>query len=375
LTNMCFCGNPIGHSGILCTRCEALRVLELDSHATQKEIKTAYRLLIKVWHPDRFQGDATLKYSAEQKLKNVNIAYRILTETSEPKRDWEPAPADTASQTEPGTTKTAADWTPEIDRVTMLSMRLRWTFGLLFKIAVLAFAILIGRYIWIAFDLPGLSGGDMHRVYDAGLDNVQKELPGPQHRFLVAIEHDLRRLGLNGMAASVATELQAEESEATADEPTKPEPASSDKPARKPSGKQSANPPPAPRVIRSYITIGSTRDEVIAKQGPPTTSSEDKLVYGHSELDLKDGAVVGWRIDPASDPIRVKLWPEHSVDTSQTYFTVDSTKDDVLVVQGTPTAFSKDKFEYGGSVVYFHNDRVVSWKNDPTTIPLRIPIP
>jgi len=120
LTNMCFCGNPIGHSGILCTRCEALRVLELDSHATQKEIKTAYRLLIKVWHPDRFQGDATLKYSAEQKLKNVNIAYRILTETSEPKRDSEPAPADTASQTEPGTTKTAADWTPEIDRVTHL---------------------------------------------------------------------------------------------------------------------------------------------------------------------------------------------------------------------------------------------------------------
>ena len=349
-------------------------MLELDSHATQKEIKTAYRTLIKVWHPDRFQGDQTLRYSAEQKLKNVNIAYRILTDTSEPKRSSKPTPPGAASQTEPATTKTAADWTPEIDRATMLSIRLRRMFGLLFKIAVLAFAILIGRYIWIAFDLPGLSSGDMHRVYDAGLDNVQKELPGPQHRLLLAVEHDLRRLGLNGVAASVATAFESDEATAKADEAPQTETATSSKPARKLSAKQSANPPPAPQVIRSYITIGSTRDEVIAKQGTPTSSSEDKLVYGRSELDLKDGAVVGWRIDPASDPIRVKLWPAHSVDTSQTYFTVDSTKDDVLVVQGTPTAFSNDKFEYGGSQVYFHNGRVISLKNDPTTIPLRIPI-
>jgi hypothetical protein len=63
------------------------------------------------------------------------------------------------------------------------------------------------------------------------------------------------------------------------------------------------------------------------------------------------------------------------VDTSQDYFTVDSTKDDVLVVQGTPTAFSTDKFEYGGSEVYFHNNRVVRWKNDLASIPLKVKNP
>jgi len=350
-------------------------VLELDSHATKKEIKTAYRLLIKVWRPDQFKGDESRMYSAEQKLRNVNIAYRILMETSEPpKRSSEPLPTGSAAPAESNTGKTPADWTPQIDRTTLLMMRLRWSFGLFFKIAILIFAIVIGRYIWIAFDLPGLSSGDKHRVYDAGVDNVANELPGPQHRFLVALEHDLRRLGLNRAAASVATELQSEETEAKADETPQTQPASSDKPAKKPSGKQPANSLPATPEIHPYITIGSTRNEVIAQQGTPTESSEDKLVYGRSELDMKDGAVVGWRIDPAFNPIRVKLWPGHPVDTSQTYFTVDSSKDDVLVVQGTPTAFSKDRFEYGGSLVYFHNDRVISWKNDPTTIPLRIPI-
>jgi hypothetical protein len=69
MMNNCFCGNPIEDNGILCTRCTALRVLELDSRATEKQIKDAYRMMIKVWHPDRFQGDESLRWSAEQKLK------------------------------------------------------------------------------------------------------------------------------------------------------------------------------------------------------------------------------------------------------------------------------------------------------------------
>ena len=124
--------------------------------------------------------------------------------------------------------------------------------------------------------------------------------------------------------------------------------------------------------MSSYLTVGSTRDEVLAQQGTPTASSDDKLVYGKSELYLKDGAVIGWRIDPVSSPIRVKLWPEAPVDPGLDFFSYGSSKDAVLAVQGTPTAFSEDKFEYGGSVVYFQNKRVVSWKNDPASIPLRI---
>jgi hypothetical protein len=40
-------------------------------------------------------------------------------------------------------------------------------------------------------------------------------------------------------------------------------------------------------------------------------------------------------------------------------------------VQGTPTFWSENTFGYGGSEVYFKNGKVVNWKNDPESVPLR----
>jgi curved DNA-binding protein CbpA len=57
---------------------EALDVLGLGSRATPVEIKEAYRDLVKVWHPDRFGSDARLRRKAEDKLKQINDAYRVL---------------------------------------------------------------------------------------------------------------------------------------------------------------------------------------------------------------------------------------------------------------------------------------------------------
>jgi hypothetical protein len=128
--------------------------------------------------------------------------------------------------------------------------------------------------------------------------------------------------------------------------------------------------PAAPRKLLPYITVGSTMEEVLAQQGTPTASSEDKLVYGKSVLYFKDGAVIGWRIDPVASPMRVKLWPRSAVDPTLATYSVGSSKDVVLVVQGTPTAFTENKFEYGKSEVYFRNNRVVSWKEDPASAPL-----
>ncbi|MGA2849722.1 MAG: J domain-containing protein, partial [Terracidiphilus sp.] len=154
--NTCFCGNPIGEDGILCTRCAALRVLELDSYATEKQIKASYRLLVKVWHPDRFQNDATLKWEAEAKLKKVNAAYSVLTSTfGNPGRSAKRARADAASQSAPATSNSASTtgWAPEPEPPRTFAMWLHWTSGILIKACILAFVILIGRYLWIAFDL------------------------------------------------------------------------------------------------------------------------------------------------------------------------------------------------------------------------------
>lgn len=57
---------------------EALEILALRPGATPAEVKAAYRDLVKVWHPDRFGGDVRLRTKAEDKLKELNEAYRVL---------------------------------------------------------------------------------------------------------------------------------------------------------------------------------------------------------------------------------------------------------------------------------------------------------
>lgn len=126
-----------------------------------------------------------------------------------------------------------------------------------------------------------------------------------------------------------------------------------------------------PAKLLPYITVGLTRDEVIAIEGAPTASTDNKLTYQGSELYFTNGKVSGWKIDRTSAPIRVKLWPSAPVDPDLDSFGVGSSKNVVLVVEGTPTYFSENKFSYGGSEVYFQNDRVVGWKDDPAGAPLR----
>jgi hypothetical protein len=58
---------------------ECYRLLDLDPGATDEEVKSAWRDLTKVWHPDRFGHDRDVQRRAEEKLKAINEAYeRIL---------------------------------------------------------------------------------------------------------------------------------------------------------------------------------------------------------------------------------------------------------------------------------------------------------
>lgn len=54
------------------------QVLGLRPGASLKEIRQAYRDLARVWHPDRFVHDARLYKLAEEKLKEINVAYEAL---------------------------------------------------------------------------------------------------------------------------------------------------------------------------------------------------------------------------------------------------------------------------------------------------------
>lgn len=53
-------------------------ILEIQDSATLEEVKEAYRLLLQVWHPDRFHHSPTLLAKAEQKSGKINVAFETL---------------------------------------------------------------------------------------------------------------------------------------------------------------------------------------------------------------------------------------------------------------------------------------------------------
>ena len=81
---------------------DALDVLALRPGATAMEIKEAYRDMVKVWHPDRFGSDPRLRQKAEDKLKQINMAYEVLVSGSGTDEAF-------AAKPERGTDSTAGD--------------------------------------------------------------------------------------------------------------------------------------------------------------------------------------------------------------------------------------------------------------------------
>lgn len=60
-----------------------LDILGLKHGASPDEIRTAYRELVKVWHPDRFADDKNLQVKAQEKLSEINRAFEELSRPAE----------------------------------------------------------------------------------------------------------------------------------------------------------------------------------------------------------------------------------------------------------------------------------------------------
>ena len=61
--------------------------LELPQDASIQDVRQAYKDLVNIWHPDRVGDNARLKKKAEEKLKDINLAYEELNSfLSSPKK-------------------------------------------------------------------------------------------------------------------------------------------------------------------------------------------------------------------------------------------------------------------------------------------------
>lgn len=66
-----------------------LSLFDLDHNFNENDLKSAYRTLSKVWHPDRFESNRKLRDKAEEKFKEINNGYQFLKEHLETKNSYE----------------------------------------------------------------------------------------------------------------------------------------------------------------------------------------------------------------------------------------------------------------------------------------------
>ena len=83
-------------------------ILEIPESATPEEIKQAYRLLLQVWHPDRFHHNPDLLAKAEKKTREINAAFTTLSNPALKQRYDEGRPTSRARQ-EPHKRKPSGD--------------------------------------------------------------------------------------------------------------------------------------------------------------------------------------------------------------------------------------------------------------------------
>jgi DnaJ domain len=71
---------------------KAYELLGVKPGVSGKELKAAHRDLAKVWHPDRFVHDPRLQEKAQEKLKEINSAYELLSSGKPPRAASPPPP-------------------------------------------------------------------------------------------------------------------------------------------------------------------------------------------------------------------------------------------------------------------------------------------
>jgi hypothetical protein len=400
----CSCGNLAEERGALCARCAALKALELGPGATREEIKEAFHALAKVWHPDRFPRYKLIRAKAEEKQKTINAAYSFLMKSTEqekpsprrgeaeqerpsPKRgkaDQEKSPSPRpgkAEQEKPSPRRGKAPWAervkmekrvkrPEEPQKPVPPTRdwraaVKWrgilprhVFTFPIQIALgcgaLISAIAVGWVLLKPID-SALESNPVTATIDEEYKTSMRSAFGEFKDKIWDRTESIMHFRIPQNTNTI---------------PARNERTEKSGPARTKSSRAQAPAAQGEHGVLPYITAGMTKSQVTAVQGNPTEATEDKLTYGKSELYFSNDQLIGWKIDPISSPIPVKLWPGEMIDPDLDVIAVGSTKYEVIKVEGTPTFFSENTFGYGKSEVYFKDNRVVSWKGDPSW-PLR----
>lgn len=136
-----------------------------------------------------------------------------------------------------------------------------------------------------------------------------------------------------------------------------------------------------PHADASYWTIGSTRDKLFRMQGTPSRvvrydySKRELLYYGNNTVDLMDGKVTGY--SNYDGTLRV-FTPAVGTTGNDKAWSLDSTREDVFRIQGTPTqvvlddAACSEVLTYGDSTIQVTNGFITGYDNLSNNLRVRV---
>ncbi len=334
------------------------RTLGIESSASRQAVKSAYRELVKRWHPDHFQGKPFVEQQrAEEILKEITAAYRRIsgswkgvTEEGKSRREKSSRPAPDSSPPKPGAAEAQPppnQETPRFDGAgteftnhiggrlkKIFSRESRWYSrpSTLIILLILFFSTIAYNYVQeFLHQPPSPTPWQDYSVPSTGI-------PPP----LVTSPHGTQepREGKKPSNLSTGGMLYNH-------------------------GGQTNSPYPA------YFSLGSTQAEVRRIQGPPAQIRGQVWVYGMSSVSFRDGRVAHY--DNFGGFLKVRLFPSASPqEEPHDFFTLGSTADEVALVQGTPTRVEEHRWYYASSEVRFKEERVVSYDNFFGNLKIRI---
>lgn len=324
--------------------------LGLDPRAPIHEVKKAYRALAKRWHPDRFQQSSVHeRRRAEERFKEITVAYRRISRALRVPGKGVSSGASVRSSQSAGRPREsgeqAGDRRPEASPPGQADSgkRRSRTFGpLRFRSRVSAipggiWALAVG-IVLVALVAVSLWEQDGPRTATGTSMTTGRPMQSGRTQA--------------PPLPNTGTRDPTPVSEASAGLPT------ASLPANKPNVPHGSE----PEKGEPHFTLGSTEAEVLRVQGPPSRVHGQLWVYGLAEVQFRDGRV--WRYNNFDQSLKVRVLPSSkSSDEHPAFFTVGSTRDEVLRVQGTPTRIEGNRWTYGFSEVRFRSGTVEDYDN------------
>lgn len=321
---------------------EDFHTLGLEPDAALFEVKKAYRDLAKQWHPDRFHQHAPRdRRRSEEKFKEITGAYRrISRDLKSREKAHPPHPGSQEDRQRPagprrsspdrnGKEATSPAGRASIKKVWRV-LQPEWRFPAVLTTRKIAWSLtaLVICGLVISF-VPG-SDAPSRRSLPSSPESISKQTPHPA----TSIDRQPGKAGPRGAPGNLIS------SEQELDQTVDP-------------GRETTTP---------HFTLGSSEAHVLRVQGPPAKIHGQTWFYGLSEIQFREGRV--WRYNNFDHSLRVRLVPSHEPSGSlPSFFTVGSTQDEVLLVQGTPTRVDGSKWYFGFSEVRFRHGRVDDYDN------------